>query len=95
MWSSERSLWLLIHTSLAEHGPAFLYYNWLLDLSEELQWIWKVWQRRSLVSLVYILLRYTEIAKWTLWTYSKLPMNATVSSPESQEITQIKELKQS
>ncbi|KAI0685359.1 hypothetical protein C8T65DRAFT_175207 [Cerioporus squamosus] len=46
-----------------------VYYDWLLTLSEELRHIWSAPGRRVLASLVYLLARYLEITRWTLWAY--------------------------
>ncbi|KAI0705305.1 hypothetical protein C8T65DRAFT_652980 [Cerioporus squamosus] len=46
-----------------------VYYDWLLTLSEELRHIWSAPGRQAVASLVYLLARYLEITRWTLWAY--------------------------
>ena len=64
---------------IAHDGIAMVYYDWLLNLSDELRWIWSLEKRPTLASLVYVLIRYPDIARWTLWGITSfVPIYPTV-----------------
>ena len=80
MSTSKHYFLILVSASLANDRLAVVYYEWFLNLTEELQWVWKLRERRALASLVYILLRYPDIARLTLWAYCISPIRPTVCS---------------
>ena len=64
---------------IAHYGLAVVYYDWFLNLSDELRWIWSLEKRPTLASLVYVLIRYPDIARWTLWGITSfVPIYPTV-----------------
>ena len=64
---------------IAHYGLAVVYHDWLLNLSDELRWIWSLEKRPTLASLVYVLIRYPDIARWTLWGITSfVPIYPTV-----------------
>ena len=64
---------------IAHFRLAVVYYDWSINISDEFRWIWSLKKRPNLASLVYVLIRYPDIARWTLWGITSfVPIHPTV-----------------